>query len=232
MLRCEVGSVAQEDSTLSRTCRHSARTDLSNGGTKSRVTRPFSFSWRNAAGGPRILPAAFPLIRAYNALWKRALAMALLPDNLATLKDDMIAFIEGHGMRRFRGYVDYEEVPSVIWKTDDSPESWKDFVELAKAASAPFLVMDSWRLRREELDDMIERLNNAEFTNEEDVEEARWLRTYVGKTGFVQLGFAHEGVMMVYEASTPWYDHYQRLLELSEDFGGIPIDEPGQDDET
>ena len=38
--------------------------------------------------------------------------------------------------------------------------------------------------------------------------------------------------MMVYEASTDWYDHYQRLLELSEDFGGIPIDEPGQDDES
>ena len=26
------------------------------------------------------------------------------------LKDDMIAFVEGHGMRRFHGYVDYEEV--------------------------------------------------------------------------------------------------------------------------
>jgi len=37
--------------------------------------------------------------------------------------------------------------------------------------------------------------------------------------------------MMVYEASTDWYDHYQRLLELSEDFGGIPIDGPGPDEE-
>ena len=35
----------------------------------------------------------------------------------------------------------------------------------------------------------------------------------------MQLGFAHQGIMMVYEASTDWYDHYQRLLELSEDFG-------------
>ena len=39
--------------------------------------------------------------------------MSATSDNLATLKDDMIAFIEGHGMRRFQGYVDYEEVPSV-----------------------------------------------------------------------------------------------------------------------
>ncbi len=153
------------------------------------------------------------------------------PDDLASLKDDMIAFIEGHGMRRFPGFIDYEEVQCVSWKSADNPDGWKDFVELAKAAGAPFLIMDSWRLEREELDAMIQRLSNAEFTNDEDIEEARWLRTYVGKTGFVQLGFAHQGVMMVYEASTPWYDRYQGILEMAEDFSGMPIDEPGLDDE-
>ena len=47
--------------------------------------------------------------------------MSPAPDNLAVLKDDMIAFIEGHGMRRFHGYVDYEEVQSVVWKTEGNP---------------------------------------------------------------------------------------------------------------
>ncbi len=158
--------------------------------------------------------------------------MSLLADDLTGLKDDMTAFIEGHGMRRFNGYVDYEEVQSVMWKSEDNPDSWKDFVELAKAASAPFLTMDSWTLRREDLDDLLQRLANAEFANDEDLEEARWLRTYLGKTGFVQLGFAHQGIMMVYEASTEWYDRYQRVLEMAEDFAGIPIDGPDQDDES
>jgi hypothetical protein len=158
--------------------------------------------------------------------------MSLMADDLTGLKDDMTAFIEGHGMRRFNGYVDYEEVQSVMWKSEDNPESWKDFVELAKAATAPFLTMDSWTLRREDLDDLLQRLANAEFANDEDLEEARWLRTYLGKTGFVQLGFAHQGIMMVYEASTEWYDRYQRVLEMAEDFAGIPIDEPDQDDES
>jgi ABC-type taurine transport system substrate-binding protein len=155
-----------------------------------------------------------------------------MADDLTGLKDDMTAFIEGHGMRRFNGYVDYEEVQSVMWKSEDNPESWKDFVELAKAANAPFLTMDSWTLRREDLDDLLQRLANAEFANDEDLEEARWLRTYLGKTGFVQLGFAHQGIMMVYEASTEWYDRYQRVLEMAEDFAGIPIDESDQDDES
>jgi hypothetical protein len=157
--------------------------------------------------------------------------MPALPDDLVTLKDDMVAFIEGHGIRRFPGYVDHEEVQTVVWKPSDDTESWKDFVELAKAAGTPFITMDSWQLEREELDDIIQRLGNAEFTSDDDLEEARWLRTYLGKTGFVQLGFAFQGVMMLYEASTEWYDHYQHLVEVAEDFGGIAIDESGPDDE-
>ena len=153
-------------------------------------------------------------------------------DDLSALKDDMTAFTEGHGMRRFQGYVDYEEVPSVMWKPEGNPDGWKDFVELAKAASAPFLTMDSWTLQREDFEEILERLKNTEFANEEDMEEVRWLRTYLGKTGFVQLGFAHQGVMMVYESSTEWYERYQRVLELTEDFGGIPMDESGPEDET
>ncbi|HTF45709.1 MAG TPA: hypothetical protein VK641_17510 [Terriglobales bacterium] len=153
-------------------------------------------------------------------------------DDLASVKDDMVAFIEGHGMRRFKGYVDPEDVQSVMWKADENPDAWKDFVELAKAASAPFLTMDSWRLESPELDEVIARLGTSDFSSEEDVDDARWLKTYLGKTGFVQLGFAQQGVMMVFEASTEWYERFQRLLEVADDFGGMSIDEPGLDDES
>ena len=157
----------------------------------------------------------------------------MVPDDLSTMRDDMIAFIEGHGMKRFPGVVEYEFVPSVVWKIDGNPESWKDFVELAKAAGAPFITMEAWRLQREELDDLIERLSSAEFGGPEDVDvdEARWLRTYVGKTGFVQLGFAHQGVMMIFEMGTEWYERWQHLTEIFEEFG-IAIDEPGTEGEA
>ncbi len=156
--------------------------------------------------------------------------MSPLPDDLGSLKDDMIAFIEGHGMRRFPGFVDYEEVQCVTWNSEDNPDGWKDFVELAKGAGAQFLTMHSWRLDRDDLELLIQRLTSAEFTNDEEVDEARWLRTYIGKTGFVQLGFAHQGVMMIYEASTPWYERYQNILEMADDFAGLPIDEPDDDE--
>src|ERR1700758_490438 len=158
--------------------------------------------------------------------------MSPIPDDLTNIKDDMIAFIEGHGMRRFHGFIDYEEVQCVMWKNDEAhPDGWKDFVELAKSSAAVFLTMDSWTLKREDLDEIIQRISGAEFSNDEDLEDARWLRTYIGKTGFVQLGWAYQGSMFLYEASTDWYDRYQRLVDITEDFGGIPIDEPGPDEE-
>src|SRR5215471_11423606 len=157
--------------------------------------------------------------------------MCPYPDDLTTMKDDMTAFIEGQGMRRFFGYVESEEIPTVLWDSGQNPDGWKDFVELAKSAGAPFLTMDSWILKRDDLEGLIQRLSSAEFTNDEDLEDARWLRTYVGKAGFVQLGWAFQGSMFLFESSTEWYDRYQRLIDLAEDFGGIPIDEPGPDEE-
>ena len=63
------------------------------------------------------------------------------------------------------------------------------------------------------------------------MDEARWLRAYLSKTGYIQLGWAYQGSIFVYEVSTEWYERYQHLIELAEDFGGIAIDEPDQDDE-
>jgi hypothetical protein len=151
------------------------------------------------------------------------------PDNLNTLKDDMTAFIEGHGMKRFFGQVS-EDIPNVVWESAENPDGWKDFVELAKGAGATFLTMNAVELDKEELDFLIERLRNANYPNDEDIEEALWLRTYIGKVGFIQIGWPHQGVMFLYDVSTEWYERYQRLMEVAEDFGGIVFDEPDQED--
>ena len=106
-----------------------------------------------------------------------------------------------------------------------------DFVELAKNAGATFLTMSDVVLEKDDLDFVVDRLKNAAYPDEEDIEEARWLRTYIGKTGFVQLGWPYQGTVFLYEASTEWYDRYQRLVDMAEEYGGIVFDEPEQDDE-
>ena len=136
----------------------------------------------------------------------------------------------GARLKPLPGYVT-EEVHSVMWDPRDNPESWKDFVELAKKAGAQFLSMDEEVLERDELDYLIQRLQHASYPSDEDMEEARWLRNYLGKTGFIQLGWPHQGIMFLYEATTEWYERYQHLLDLVEDFGTLAIDDTDQDDE-
>lgn len=155
--------------------------------------------------------------------------MAMETD-LTHLKDDMIAFIEGHGMRRFQGYVG-DDVPCVMWEQDENRDSWKDFVEIAKAAGAAFVTMNDVVLDKDDVELLIERLGNVDYGADEDIEEARWLKTYIGKTGFLQIGFPCQGVVMLYELSTDWYDRYQRLLDIAEEYGGMVFDEPDSEDE-
>ena len=38
-------------------------------------------------------------------------------------------------------------------------------------------------------------------------------------------GFPYQGQMFLCEMSTEWYDRYQRLLEMADEYGGIPFDE-------
>ena len=154
------------------------------------------------------------------------------PDNLLSLKDDMVAFIEGHGMRRFPGFV-AEEVPSILWEDETNPDSWKDFVEMAKTASAAFLTMSESVLEKEDLELLIEHIRDQNFPDEEapELDEVQYLVNYVGKLGYLQLGFAYQGVVYVHENSTPWYDRYQQLLESVEDFGDIVIESGNDEDE-
>lgn len=154
---------------------------------------------------------------------------AMETDDLTILKDDMTAFIVGHGLRRFHAYVS-EEMTSVMWEPGSNPDSWKDFVEIAKASNAAFVTMNSVTLDREDIDFLIERLRHSYYSNDDDLEEARWLRSHVGKTGFIQIGYPYQGLMFIFEVSTDWYDRYQRLLDLADEVG-LMIDEPDQDDE-
>lgn len=153
------------------------------------------------------------------------------PDNLISLKDDMVAFIAGHGMRRLNAYVT-EEVPTVLFEEEDA-DGWKDFVEHAKAAGAPFVTMSEVVLEREDITLLIEQLRDEAFpeSDEIEVEEAEQLMKHVGKVGYLQLGFAHQGVMFICEMATDWYDSFQQLMETIGDLGGILVDDREDNDD-
>jgi hypothetical protein len=146
-------------------------------------------------------------------------------DNLISLKDDMVAFIAGHGMRRLNGYVT-EEVPTVIFE-EENPDGWKDFVEHAKAAGAPFVTMSEVILEKSDIAILLDQIREQNFPDEDapELDDAEYLVNHVGKVGYLQLGFAHQGVMFIFETATEWYDRFQTLIETVTDLGGIVVDD-------
>ncbi len=116
-------------------------------------------------------------------------------DNLHSLKDDMTAFIAGHGLRQLPGYVG-DDVPSVMWEDEDDADGWKRLVETAKAAGAAFLTLSDVVMEDEELDLILEKLREQNFPDEDapEFEDVEALRKHAGKVGFLQIGFVHQGV--------------------------------------
>ena len=153
-------------------------------------------------------------------------------DNLLSLKDDMVAFIEGHGMRRLPGYVT-EDIPSILWESQNNPDAWKDFVEMAKHVSAPFITFSEMNLDRDELETLIDEAGEMNFPDEVSTElvEAQWLRKYAGMVGYIQLGFVYQGIAFLHETTTEWYERFQSLLEDIENFHDIVIDDHDHGDE-
>lgn len=146
-------------------------------------------------------------------------------DDLTTLKDDMVAFIAGHGLRRMNAFVP-EDVPTIAFD-DDDVDGWKDFVEHAKAANVPFVTMSDVLLEPEDVAALITQLRGANYPDPDasDLEEAQALLRHAGKTGYLQLGFASGGVIFLYETATEWYDRFQTLLDTAQELGGIFLDD-------
>jgi hypothetical protein len=144
-------------------------------------------------------------------------------DDLTTVKDDMIAFIAGHGMRRMNSFVP-EDVPTVLFEEEDV-DGWKDFVEHAKAAGAPFVTMSDVLMEPEDVSTLIAQVREQNFGDTGELEEAQALMQHVGKTGYLQLGFAYGGVVFLYETATEWYDLFQELMESVSELGHLIVDD-------
>lgn len=161
--------------------------------------------------------------------------LSMHSDNLASLKDDMVAFIAGHGIRRVPAHAG-EDVPIIVWEDESNPDSWKDFVETAKAAGAAFITMSDEVLEKEDLELLIEELQEQDYTVERfsgssDLDEAQSLVNYIGKVGHLQLGFPYQGIVFLYETSTEWYDRYRQLLDSVDDLGDIVFEDEDDDEQ-
>jgi hypothetical protein len=161
--------------------------------------------------------------------------VGMSPDNLVTLKDDMVAFIEGHGMRHFPALIP-EEIPRVWWNEAETAtglsESWKDFVEMAKIAGAVMVCIGEDILDKTTLELLLHELHALSEAQEfsPEMEKANSLFLEVGKVGHIELAFAHQGVLFVHESVTEWYRRYRELVETVDHLQDL-FDDDFEDDE-
>jgi hypothetical protein len=159
-------------------------------------------------------------------------------ENLAALKDDMIAFVEGHGMRYFPALIP-EDCPRVWWSDEEAEvhegasDSWKDFVEMAKTAGAPMVCIAEDRLERATLELLTGELEEAASPQAfaVEMEKLDGLYPQVGKVGHLELAFAHQGVLFVHETATAWYHDYREMLDTLEELTDLSADVFDDEDE-
>jgi hypothetical protein len=76
---------------------------------------------------------------------------------------------------------------------------------------------------------LLEQLRDQSYPDPDapEIDDAESLVKHVGKIGYLQLGFAHQGVMFLFETSTDWYEQFQELIDTITDLGGMVIDDQG-----
>ena len=87
-------------------------------------------------------------------------------------------------------------------------------------------------LEKADLAILLDQLREQSFPDdaEQEIDDAEYLVNHVGKVGYLQLGFAHQGVMFIFETATDWYDRFQHLMETVTDLGGIIVDDHDPED--
>ncbi|WP_031499382.1 hypothetical protein [Bryobacter aggregatus] len=125
---------------------------------------------------------------------------------------------------------------TVWWDTEQFPDYTK-FVVAAKTNGTKMMLYFDQELTPEEMADAEVSLEAANFEPEEFRDYSRRvaeMRSYVGFTSRLGLGFTSEGLFYWYELEAPWYQEFLSLIEDLQMAGityGDDLDEIDDDDD-
>jgi hypothetical protein len=151
--------------------------------------------------------------------------------DLEKLRKEMQAHLEKSGTPIFFGYHRMlDSLIQVSWDTERHPD-FREFLETAKKSGAKLIVFNQEAFQLDQIDEALEELETADFTREEKRSfetRLKQLQAYEGFTSLLQLSFALEGRLYIFEVRTDWYDSLRDILNELE----LSIDPfPGEDEE-
>lgn len=153
--------------------------------------------------------------------------------NPQIVKDEILEYLRREGLAIY--HVEPEMWPnerSVWWDTDRVPD-YKKFIVAAKSAGAKMILYFDQELEESTITDAEDALEMASLEPEEFREYARRigeLRSYLGFTNRLGVGFASEGMFYWFDLEAPWYEE---LVEMMEDLhmSNFPYDAAAPDEE-
>jgi hypothetical protein len=153
-----------------------------------------------------------------------------LESNLDALKREILDYLEAGGFAVFHGNAGgLEGLPLVLWDVEHYPD-YHEFLEAAKKSGGSLIIVASRKFETSELDEVLEQMENCEFTRDEERDYERRLKdmyVYDGVTCSLELAFDLNSRFYVFEVQPDWYDDFvsiedevvSRLSEEEEETG-------------
>jgi hypothetical protein len=135
--------------------------------------------------------------------------------DLETLRKEMQLHLDKSGMPIFHGY--HHMPDSLIqanWDTKEHPD-FREFLKTARAAGAKLVVFNQQSFRLDQIDEALDHLETSDLSRDEKRQfesRLKQLRAYEGFTCALQLSFAVEGCLYLFELHTDWYDSMNDIL--------------------
>ncbi|MBV9612761.1 MAG: hypothetical protein JO091_09815 [Acidobacteriaceae bacterium] len=134
---------------------------------------------------------------------------------LESLRKEIAAYLDESGLAVFHGYPNLADALNrVSWDTAQYPD-FKQFLETARKSGAKLIVFHSQAFSLDQIDEALERLEEAEFTREEQRNfeaRLRQLQAYEGFTCSLELSFSADGITYVFALNTEWYEALSEII--------------------
>jgi hypothetical protein len=154
-----------------------------------------------------------------------------MKQNLDELKTEVLQHLESQGFVVFHGYSRLSDADSfVAWDVERQPD-YRQFLETAKNSGVKLIVYHWREFSRAHVDEAAERLEECDFSVEEQhnlERRLRDLRAYEGFTCALELSFDLQARVYLFNLRAEWYEEYLDLIE--ELGGGLADDEDEEDD--
>ncbi len=154
-----------------------------------------------------------------------------MSQDLDALKTEVLETLEAEGFVVFHGFSRLADTDSfVAWDTDRQPD-FRTFLNAAKRAGVNLVVFNYREFSHAHVDEAGERLEEGEFSPEEQrnlERRLRELREYEGFTCAVELSFDYQGRVYLFSVRAAWYEEFLDLLEEID--ASLPDEDEDMDD--